>query len=182
MKPKAFAAALFVFIGGVAFPVSAQQYSDDELIRIGNEAWQQRRCVRAGQYLFAYLLRNPPAVRNDPAYRNRLEGAISWCEENSAVYAESKGDKIGKPPHKQPQLNLAPPAAPSASAVQKRCDIYGTLAAAQSAASSANRCGYGGNRWNPSYEFHYRYCLNARAAEIFSETQTRQNLLSQCAP
>lgn len=175
-----FAAGILLVVGGVASPISAQQYSDDELIRIGNEAWLQRRCVRAGQYLFAYLLRNPAAVRNDPAYRNRLQGAINWCEQNTTVYAASKGDGIGQG---QPQVNLAPPAtAPSASAVQKRCDIYGTLAAAQSAANTANRCGYGGNRWNSSYDFHYRYCLNAPAAEIFAETQTRQNLLRSCAP
>jgi hypothetical protein len=171
----------FLILVGLA-PLSAQQYSNDELIQMGNNAWQQTDCMKVGQFLFAYLLRNPAAVRNDLAYRGRLQSAIDWCERNTKVYADSKGDNPGKATAK-PGINLVPP--PSGqprSALQKRCDIYGTMAAAQSTANLANGCRYTGTRWNLQYEFHYEYCLTAPPAEVISETQTRQQLLNQCAP
>lgn len=184
MKTNALIASLLLLICAGSVPLCAQQYSDDDLIRMGNQAWQQQRCVRAAEFLFAYLVRNPEPVRNDSAYRSRLQNAINWCEQNTSVYAGSKGDEPGHPaPPRPPAINLAPsPIAPPLSAIQKRCNIYATLAAAQGTANSASGCGYGGSRWNSSYDFHYQYCLVAPPADTFSETQTRQNLLQQCAP
>jgi hypothetical protein len=164
--------------------VPGQQFSDADLIRLGNQAWQQLRCVQAGEYLFAYLQHNPPEVQANRAYGDKLRQAIQWCEQNATISADSKGDSPGRGSGRgavQPQISLTPPPAQNASSAQKRCNVYATLAVAQQGVNTSNRCGYSGTRWVADYNFHYQYCLGAPVNDVVSETQTRQNLLFQCA-
>lgn len=199
MKTRTFIAWVFFLIWVSAVPLTAQQYSDHDLIQNGNDAYARQQCVTAAKFIFAYILRNPAPVRNDPNYRARLENAITWCENNTAIYADSKGDAPGsttvQPPPKPP-IGPVPPAQPTphhvmsvgipavlhATEQQKRCDIYARMAVAQSAANTANRCGYSGNRWTSNYNAHYQWCMQVAPASVFSETQARVDLLKQCAP
>lgn len=175
---------LALVLAGAPF-LAAQTYTDDQLYRMGYDAWQRTECVKVGEYFFALLQRNGLVVR-DSSMRDQLQQAIDWCAGHTTVYAGSKGDNPGagrgstlvKPP-----LAIAmPPSVRRSSPVQKRCDIYATLAVAQAGANTANQCNYTGNRWEGRYQFHYDYCLTAPAADVHSETQARQELLRQCAP
>ena len=160
-------------------PVAAQSYSADDLLRNGQQAWANVECVKAARFLFAYSLTNSPALHN-PEHRNAVRRAIDWCEQNSQVFAEVKGDKHSRRlPQPLPQLNLTPQ--PS-SHTNARCDIYARIAVAQNEAAAANNCSAAGGRWNSDYQYHYQWCLAVPGSSTIEETTQRQYVLTQCAP
>jgi hypothetical protein len=159
-------------------PVAAHSYSADELLRNGQQAWTNVECVRAARFLFAYSLTNSPALQN-PEHLNAVQRAIDWCEQNSQVFADVKGDKQGKPGSPPPQLNLTPQ--PS-SHTNARCDIYARIAVAQNEAATTNNCNVAGGRWNSNYQYHYQWCLSVPGSSTTEDTTQRQYILTKCAP
>jgi len=165
--------------------VISQSYSDQQLLDEGHKARDQRKCVQASKFFFAYMLRNPKA-----AAQSSIPEIITWCENNTVVDASDKGDSMTPP---MPSLRLPPstdgqpgvfvgPPPPMTLPASPRCDIYATLATAQNRANWVNSCGFTGARWNSSYPYHYNWCTSVPSEMTRAETQVRQNMLNQCAP
>jgi hypothetical protein len=188
-------AALALLLVGAG--VYAQTYSDSQLLALGKQAYNANRCVSAAKFFFAYLLRNPS--QGDPS-RARIEQAIAWCEENTAMAAGSKGDRQGEggiqpPPVAvlgrgrgrgfQPDVSSVgpPPAMNNDPAVQRRCDAYARVAVAQAEAFASNRCGsIDGGRWQTSYNNHFGWCAGVGAGVAQGENTERQRVLNACTP
>jgi hypothetical protein len=171
-----------------ATSVAAQSFTDSELLRTAREAWSSNQCVKSARFFFAYQLRNPPALRTDPQHSAAVAKAISWCEQNARVQAgvEYKADGLGgqaQPvqPAPKPPLQLQPVSV-AQNAVSRRCDVYATLAVAQSELNQRNHCGFTDTRWAGDYDTHFQWCSAVGAAASRTETDARLQLLQQCAP
>lgn len=166
---------------------SAASYSDAELLQNGKAAWDKEECVKAARYLFAYQLRDPPALRANNELRNNIDTAISWCERNARIAAgvDSKSDDLtsggAQSRPQRPQVTLNAPSSPGGNLDARRCDIYASIAVAQNEANRRNFCRMPAEaRWSSEFDGHYGWCMNVPKAQSDAETVARQNLLGRC--
>ena len=90
-------------------PCAAQPYSNAQLLEEATLAWEKLQCVRAARFLFAYQLRNPPALANSE-HNKAVQTVIDWCESNTHVAAGGKGDDPAEQAaaKKKPKVSLRP--------------------------------------------------------------------------
>ena len=213
MKPICRLALCFLVAASAAAPgaVGAQSYTDTQLLQQGKQSWNYKQCVRAAKFLFAYRLRNPPAIQQSAEHAKAVDTAIAWCESNTMISAGAAGvdgkfDSAGvaNTVAQRPQLDLdpqapspiinmkgwraaelierpLPPLALAVAARDKRCDVYARIAIAQQDANVANQCSFDGARWVSRYDHHYDWCLAVAVDATRSETDARQRLLDDCA-
>jgi len=168
------------------------EYTDDQLLQRGQHAWDNNQCVKAAEFLFAYQLRNPPALQQDPHHRSNVQQVLDWCERNTVIRGADAASVGGKADSwadtgggrgsgaSKPRIDLRSPQV--SSDPRRRCKVYATIAVAQNEAGAANRCSFGGNRWHSSYQVHFDWCLRAPVAAVRGETRARQSQLDRCAP
>jgi hypothetical protein len=178
------AAVLMCVVSLWSMSLSAESYSDADLLRNGLNAWNNNECVRAARFLFAYQLREPPELRANEQYRQQISTMITWCEQNAGLAAgtDAKFDRPGQPATTGPQkpnITLPPLAAPK-DLNARRCDIYAAVAVAQNEANQRNACAFSGGRWSSEFANHYSWCLNVTRPNSAAETSARQELLDKC--
>ena len=170
----------------VASSVCAQTiYSDAQLLSEGDQAYQRLDCARASRFLFAYQQRNPTQLQRDAALQGAVATALEACiarvAGGSGAGTDAKFDAGGAPkaaPKPLPKVALSARGA----AVDRRCDIYASIAVAQQRANSAQSCNQTGPMWNERYAYHYDWCLGAPEADRRSGTAARQFALDRCKP
>jgi|GEM_PF-4410706 len=164
---------------------AATTYTDDALLAMGKEAWDNNQCVKAAEFIFAYALRNPPALQRDPQHQADVQKMLSWCEANTVISGGSVAGKADEGPSggarpAKPTVNLRAPNVPNNP--QRRCNVYATIAVAQNQSNQANSCAFSGNRWDSRPQYHLSWCMTTPADVVRGETLARQTMLDQCAP
>jgi hypothetical protein len=61
-----------------------------------------------------------------------------------------------------------------------RCDSYAKQAVQQGQEAASRGCGFGGLRWNASYDNHLNWCMHNSSDAANSEASNREGPLSQC--
>jgi hypothetical protein len=60
------------------------------------------------------------------------------------------------------------------------CGVYAQIAQVQAEANRKYRCGYGGPRWDPNPEPHFRWCRYVRRETLGAEFRDRAVDLQRC--
>lgn len=169
---------------------AAPTYTDSALFDNGWSAYNANppQCVRAAEFLFAYTLRNPPAMQQNPQHRIAVQSALTYCETNTKISnsetvagVDAKADlpnPVAAPP--KPDVGRRPPTA--IGNPQKRCNVYAAIAVAQNQSNLTNHCSFSGSRWDSRFQYHLDWCMTVPGDEVRGETLVRQSMLDQCAP
>lgn len=87
------------------------------------------------------------------------------------------GDKKDKKVEKE-----GPRKAVSDEKMQTACRDYADKAVKQTAAAKRNKCGFGGDRWNDSKQYHAGWCVSvgAKAATLTAQNKERAQMIANC--
>ncbi len=66
--------------------------------------------------------------------------------------------------------------------ITKRCRAYADKAVKQTAAAKRNKCGFNGDRWNDSKQYHAGWCrsVGARAGQLKAQSKERAQMIANC--
>lgn len=161
-------------------PAAERIFSNDELLRAGDAAYQRSDCPAAARFLFAYQQRDPPDLQASEQHRRNVGQAIDTCVKRAGAATagfDSKSDSPGGGGTRLPKVDLS---SRSQAPTNKRCNIYTDVAIAQHRANVEHRCGHAGNRWQLDRSHHYGWCMQTTPAQTVAETTERQRLLASC--
>ena len=80
-----------------ATPSRAQVLSDDNLLQQASSAYNQNDYLHAAMDLFAYIQRDPEAMRQDPDHAASVRQAIKYCEDRTRfAFTEAERAKAAK--------------------------------------------------------------------------------------
>lgn len=109
----------------------------------------------------------------DGRWSNDSQGHFAWC----VAPATTMANLVAEDTARQEALTEC---ANRAVEAQQACQLYAQSAVGDSAAATAQACGFGGGAWSTDYAAHFNWCLTAPQSARDQETNARLNQLAGC--
>jgi hypothetical protein len=93
-----------------------QVYSDDALVRIGNDDYKKGDYISAALFLFAYIQKNPALMTSNPDFANQVQSLYQYSRdavwqawnERDQLRAQAGSNSSGLTKRPPPPLNIPP--------------------------------------------------------------------------